>query len=207
MTSVAHQPSDLVERKQALRKEMAVVRERAHAALGGHAGDALVPLAGDLLEPGLGRVVSGFHAFASEIDCAALLAAMADAGWTTALPVVVAPRQPLVFRRWRPGEPTEAGRWAIPVPPADAPVVEPDVLLVPLLAFDRAGYRLGYGGGFYDRTLERLRGLKPVLAVGVAYSAQEVEQVPRGPEDQPLDRMLTEAGLVALAPDREDVCD
>ena len=89
---------------------------------------------------------------------APLLGQLAGEGWTTALPIVIARLgTPLEFRRWMPGEPTMPGKWDIPRPPEEAPLVKPDVLLVPLLAFDRKGYRLGYGGGFYDRTLEMLR--------------------------------------------------
>jgi 5-formyltetrahydrofolate cyclo-ligase len=84
------------------------------------------------------------------------------------------------------------GVWNIPVPPETSPELLPDVLLVPMLAFDRNGYRLGYGGGFYDRTLVKLRAIKPVVAIGVAYSAQEVPEVPRAPFDQPLDWIMTE---------------
>ena len=86
------------------------------------------------------------------------------------------------------------GMWDIPVPAETAPEVLPDVLLVPMLAFDAQGYRLGYGGGFYDRTLEKLRALKPVVAIGVAYAAQEVTEVPHGDHDQPLDLIMTEKG-------------
>ncbi|QPC43935.1 5-formyltetrahydrofolate cyclo-ligase [Kaustia mangrovi] len=189
----------LAARKKALRAQMMAARERAHGEYGGKAGEALAALAAAALGEARGRTVSGFHSYGSEIDCLPLLAAMADAGWGTCLPVVVRPREPLVFRRWRPGEPTEPGRWDIPVPRADAETVDPDILLVPLLAFDRSGYRLGYGGGFYDRTLDRLRRLKPVLAVGIAYSAQEVEAVPRGDNDEPVDLVLTEKGPVRLA--------
>ncbi|HUF44987.1 MAG TPA: 5-formyltetrahydrofolate cyclo-ligase, partial [Aestuariivirgaceae bacterium] len=110
------------------------------------------------------------------------------------LPVVVARGQPLVFRAWAPGNPTVAGIWSIPVPLESAPELEPDVLIVPMLAFDGEGYRLGYGGGFYDRTLARLRAIKPVVAVGAAFAGQEVAQVPRGPHDEPLDWIVTEHG-------------
>lgn len=143
------------------------------------------------LEP---RVVSGFKSFADEIDVLPLMARLARQGWRTALPVVVARGRPLLFRAWEPGEPTVAGPWSIPVPLATAPELEPDVLLVPMLAFDRQGFRLGYGGGFYDRTLAVLRAMKPVVAVGVAYAAQEVAELPRGPHDEPLDWILTEDG-------------
>ena len=84
------------------------------------------------------------------------------------------------------------GAWDIPVPTVDAAEVFPDVLLVPMLAFDRRGFRLGYGGGFYDRTLEKLRRLKKVVAIGVAYHAQMVDEVPVGPHDAPLDYVMTE---------------
>ena len=123
-----------------------------------------------------------------------LIARLAGEGWRTALPVVVGRNLPLVFRAWALGEPTMAGRWSIAMPLATAAEVEPDVLLVPMLAFDAAGFRLGYGGGFYDRTLAALRAVKPVIAVGVAFAAQEVAEVPRGRHDEPLDWILTEAG-------------
>jgi 5-formyltetrahydrofolate cyclo-ligase len=128
---------------------------RAHAAAGAAAGPALAAIGLDFLgrEPG---VVSGFVPFADEIDVLPLMARLAGEGWRTALPVVVGRDKPLVFRAWAPGEPTSAGAWSIPVPPDSAPEVEPDVLLVPMLAFDGAGFRLGYGGGFYDRTLAAL---------------------------------------------------
>ena len=113
-------------------------------------------------------------------------------GWRTCLPVVIAAEQPLVFRAWSPGQKLVPGMWDIPIPDDSAEEVLPDVLLVPMLAFDAKGYRLGYGGGFYDRTLEKLRALKTVTAIGVAYGAQMVDEVPRGPHDAPLDYVMTE---------------
>lgn len=144
------------------------------------------------LEPGL--VVSGFFPYKSEIDILPLLARLDSEGWITCLPVVKEERQPLIFRQWAPGEPTMPGIWDIRMPLENAPEVEPDVLLVPLLAFDAAGYRLGFGGGFYDRTLAHLREKKNITAIGVGYSGQELSLVPRGVMDQPLDYILTEAG-------------
>ena len=113
------------------------------------------------------------------------------------MPVVMGERLPLTFRAWAPGEPTQPGIWNIPVPLETAPELLPDVLLVPMLAFDRQGYRLGYGGGFYDRTLIKLCALKPIIAIGVAYADQEVEEVPRGPHDQLLDYIMTEKDTLA----------
>ena len=137
-------------------------------------------------------IVSGFIPYKSEISTIPLLNALRRNGWRTALPVVIAQDQPLVFRSWAPGEPLVPGVWDIPTPPETAAEVLPDVLLVPMLAFDRDGHRLGYGGGFYDRTLEKLRRLKKVIAIGVAYQAQMVDRVPRGEYDAPLDFVMTE---------------
>jgi 5-formyltetrahydrofolate cyclo-ligase len=141
-----------------------------------------------------GQIVSGFFPFKSEIDVLPLLARLRSEGWITCLPIVHRQREPLIFRQWAPGERTVPGIWGIPMPEAGAAEVEPDVLLVPLLAFDRKGHRLGYGGGFYDRTLTHLRGKKRVTAIGVAYSGQEMSQVPSGTMDERLDYILTEAG-------------
>ncbi len=143
------------------------------------------------------RVVSGFHPYQSEADIRPLLGKLAGEGWTTALPIVLAKGLPLMFRRWLPGEPTVSGKWNIQQPPESSPEVEPDVLLVPLLAFDRAGYRLGYGGGFYDRTLEKLRKVKPVVAIGIGFALQEVAAVPHDDLDQRLDFIMTDREVIA----------
>ena len=138
------------------------------------------------------NVVSAFHPYQSEIDTRLLLGKLAGEGWTTCLPIVLGKGLPLEFRRWLPGEPLTRGVWGIERPQDTSPLVEPDVLILPLLAFDRQGFRLGYGGGFYDRTLEKLRILKNIVAIGVGYSGQEVGAVPHGAHDQPLDYMMTE---------------
>jgi 5-formyltetrahydrofolate cyclo-ligase len=145
------------------------------------------------------KSVSGFYPYQSEADIRPLLGRLAGQGWTTALPVVLGKNLPLIFRRWLPGEPTVAGKWNIQVPPESAPLVEPDVLLVPMLAFDRAGYRLGYGGGFYDRTLEELRRKKPIVAIGIAYALQEIKDVPHDALDQKLDYVFTEREVIKCA--------
>lgn len=150
----------------------------------------IMPKAGD-------SVVSAFFPYQSEIDTRLLLGKLAGEGWTTCLPIVIGQGEPLVFRRWMPGEPTVPGIWNIPRPTDEAEIVEPDVLMVPMLAFDRKGFRLGYGGGFYDRTLEALRKKKEIVAIGLAYSAQEVERVPHAAHDQPLDFVMTEKGVFA----------
>lgn len=144
-------------------------------------------------------VVSGFHPFKSEIDVLPLLARLTSEGWATALPIVKAERQPLIFRQWAPGEPTVPGVWGIPMPAEDAPEVEPDVLLVPLLGFDRWGYRLGYGGGFFDRTLAALA--KKPLAIGISYERARLETIHPQHWDIPMDYVVTERGVYRRDPE------
>lgn len=180
---------DLAELKKLARREAAGIRAEAHGRLKETAGEALAErgLPGELA-PG---AVSGFMPYKSEISTIPLLNRLLREGWVTALPVVLGEGLPLEFRAWAPGERLAPGVWDIPIPEA-AVEVFPDVLLVPGLLYDRKGYRLGYGGGFYDRTLVKLRRMKPVTAIGVAYHAQLVDEVPRGDYDQPLDFIMTE---------------
>lgn len=191
---------DILLKKSKNEMRESALEERAglEAAFGEWAAERATRHALALIEQFPDAVVSGYHPFGSEIDCLPLLEALAEAGHATCLPVVVEKGAPLVFRRWRPGDATVAGVHGIPVPPESAEVVAPDLLIVPLLAFDMRGYRLGYGGGFYDRTLASLRAEREVTAVGFAFAGQEVEEVPEGPQDQPLDWIITEGGARAF---------
>ncbi len=143
------------------------------------------------------RIVSAFSPIRDEPDALALLQALAAEGFATALPVTVANGAPLIFRLWSPGAPTVVGALGILEPSPDARAVDPDLLFVPLAAFDRRGHRIGYGAGHYDRTLKRLRAAGPVRAVGVAYSVCEVAAVPDAAHDEPLDFILTEREWIA----------
>jgi 5-formyltetrahydrofolate cyclo-ligase len=145
-----------------------------------------------------GLIVSGFMPLGSEVNPLPLMRRLAEQGARLALPAVTGRGVPLVMRAWAFGEPLSSGVWGIREPGAEAPEVEPDVLLVPLLAFDRAGRRLGYGGGYYDRTLALLRARRPVAAVGVGSAAQEVPCVPATPRDALLDLVLTERDAIDL---------
>ncbi len=138
------------------------------------------------------RVVSVFYPLRDEPDTLLLLSALAEKGFMTALPVVVGRRSALIFRLWRPGEPTRAGAMSIREPVEEAPVVEPDLLFVPLACFDRRGHRIGYGAGYYDRTLANLRAMKSVRAIGVGYGVCEVAAAPYETHDQTLDAVVTE---------------
>jgi 5-formyltetrahydrofolate cyclo-ligase len=132
----------------------------------------------------------------SELDLLPTLTAVAASGRRCALPSVVSRDAPLEFREWTPGDRLVRAAFGTSEPEPDRPIHRPAILLVPLLAFDMRGSRLGYGGGFYDRTLAALRGATGrVFAIGVAFGAQEMEDVPVECFDQPLDAVATEAGI------------
>jgi 5-formyltetrahydrofolate cyclo-ligase len=182
------------EEKRAARTRALARRAEAFAAHGATAGESLAAHGLAFLQTAPGAIVSGFSAIRDEIDPAALLARLGGAGYRLCLPVMQGRGLPLVFRAWSPGDAMGKVQWGIAEPLPDKPVLEPDVVLVPLLAFDATGHRLGYGGGFYDRTLARLRAIKPVVAVGVAYDELKVDAVPHRVYDQPLDWVLTPSG-------------
>lgn len=142
-----------------------------------------------------GLVVSAYWPFRAEPDLKPLLARLAERGARTALPVVVAKGQPLQFRAWKTGDPIERGVWNIPIPAADAQVVIPDVTIAPVVGFDPLCYRLGYGGGFFDRTLAALLPHRPRL-FGVGYELQAIPTIHPQPYDIPMDAVVTEARVV-----------
>jgi 5-formyltetrahydrofolate cyclo-ligase len=145
-----------------------------------------------------GAIVAGFMPMKSEINPLPLMRKLADAGARLALPVVAGQGKPLIMRAWAFGEPLAAGVWGIREPQPAAPAVAPDILIVPLLAFDRAGHRIGYGAGYYDMTIAALRARQAVVAIGVAFAAQEIAAVPATPHDAPLDLVLTEREVIDL---------
>jgi len=174
--------------KEAARKQAFAVRKAAYVAGQGQAAALLA----DLLSAHHGRALAGYMPMRTEIDP---LPAMAAHQGPVCVPVIIGPGQPLRFREWTPGAAMIEGAFGALIP-AEGPWVDPEVLIVPLLAFDARGYRLGYGGGFYDRTLEALRARGPRLAIGFAFAAQQVPEVPIDATDQRLDALVTEQGLV-----------
>ncbi|NWH07273.1 MAG: 5-formyltetrahydrofolate cyclo-ligase [Alphaproteobacteria bacterium] len=138
-----------------------------------------------------GLVAAAYYPIGSEADCRPLMLALHARGVRLALPVAMGPARPLAFRRWRPGQGLRAGVLGVPEPLGGGPVL-PDLLIVPLLAFDARGFRLGQGGGYYDRTLAQLRRRKRIVAVGLAFAAQELDEVPADMHDAPLDVIVTE---------------
>lgn len=143
-------------------------------------------------------IVSGYHALGSEMDPAPLLARFRAAGALTALPVAKDRESPLSFRAWSPGDTLIPDGFGIPSPDPDAPEVTPSLVIAPVLAFDRAGGRLGQGAGHYDRTIAALRKRLPVFVLGLAYTGQEVAALPLEPHDIPLDAILTENGYIPV---------
>jgi len=181
----------LDEVKAAARKAAFVRRAEAHRTAGpGRCGVLSSVLAGYRGVP-----VSGYMPIRTEIPPLAAMAEAAAHG-VVGVPVIEAAGEPLRFAEWEEGGNMVPGPFGAEVPEVCRWMV-PEILIVPLLAFDRRGQRLGYGGGFYDRTLARLRTMGPVLAVGFAYAAQEVEEVPVEETDQPLDMIVTEREVIS----------
>ncbi len=139
-------------------------------------------------------VVAGYWTCREEADPRPLMEVLARKGHPLVLPRIVRRMAPLEFRRWIEGDPMRPNTFGIPEPLANAQIVTPSILLVPMLAFDPAGYRLGYGGGYYDRTLAALRAEHNVIAVGIAYAGQEIPDAAHRDYDQPLDAIVTEKG-------------
>jgi 5-formyltetrahydrofolate cyclo-ligase len=143
-----------------------------------------------------GAIVAGYSPIRSEIDPVPLMQSLAARGAELALPVIIARDEPLLFRAWDTANALVAGSLGILEPSPDALQLIPDILLVPLAAFDRAGHRIGYGAGHYDRTFARLRGIKPFTAIGLAFDTQEIGTIPMQPHDVALDYVLTETRVI-----------
>jgi 5-formyltetrahydrofolate cyclo-ligase len=183
------------DQKAALRLATIALRDEVPAAKRQAAANAIAarPLP---VEVKPGTIVSGFSMLRSEVNPAPLMRKFAEAGAQLALPVIVGRGHALIMRAWHFGAPSQAGIWGIREPMPDAPEVAPDILIVPLACFDRAGHRIGYGNGYYDMTLRALRARKKIVAIGVAFALQEIPQVPATERDEPLDLVLTEKEVI-----------
>jgi len=184
--------------KQQLREQARARRAELARALPDFA--ARIAAFADELSFPLGANIAGTWPIRDEADPSALMTALAAKGHSLALPCIIAREEPLQFRKWSERDATIVNLFGIAEPLEDAEVVAPQVVLVPMLAFDADGYRLGYGGGYYDRTLASLREAGMVLAVGIAYAGQEVPRLPRKPHDEKLDLILTEKGVRRFTP-------
>jgi 5-formyltetrahydrofolate cyclo-ligase len=185
--------------KSRLAENMRAVRREAHRGAGRDAAEAIRQSLGDARKQGLvidaDYIVSGYWPIRDELDIRRLLTGLHEEGMVCALPLVEGPDRPLQFRRWRPGDILEQRPFGLSEPSIAAPEMTPRIVLTPLLAVDPGGNRLGYGGGYYDRTLHELRQREPVTAVGICFEAQRVADVPHDRNDQPLDWIVTEKGV------------
>jgi len=192
-------PDELIvdDLKKTIRRDAVARRDGLPAAERAEAAEAIAarpfPI---VIKPG--TVVSGFSALKTEISPVPLMRALANQGAQLALPVVAGKGKPLIMRAWSFGEPLDSGVWGIREPKPEAPEVAPDILIVPLLAFDRTGNRIGYGAGYYDMTIGKLRAMKPTVAIGIAFAAQQIDAVPVTPRDARLDLVLTEREIIDL---------
>lgn len=187
---------DIMQAKKQLRKIMLAQRAAMSADERKAQSVRLAELAPRALGIEAGTVVSAFLSIGDELSSEPLLDALHAAGSILCLPVMQGKGKPLLFRAYRPGDALDTAIWGIHEPKSDQMEREPQLLLVPLLAFDMAGWRLGYGGGFYDRTLRAARARRSVRALGLAFDEQKVDAVPHLDYDEPLDGVLTPSGLI-----------
>lgn len=177
--------------------ELRTLALAARAALDdGERADAAIAAAGHFFESVVLResdVVAAYWRIRSEIDCQPILIRLMDSQQTVVLPAVMGAEEPLDLRVWEQGASLYQSGFGTLAPSELAPRAEPDIVIMPLLGFDSRGTRLGYGGGYYDRTLASMK-KKPKL-IGLAFAAQELDHIPREPHDVPLDAIVTEAGV------------
>ncbi|HET8543515.1 MAG TPA: 5-formyltetrahydrofolate cyclo-ligase [Pseudolabrys sp.] len=145
-----------------------------------------------------GMIISGFSPMKTEINPLPLMRKAAQLGARLALPAIAGRGKPLIMRAYAFGDELARGQWGIREPKAEAPEVAPDILIVPLAAFDRAGHRIGYGAGYYDMTINALRAKKKAVAMGIAFAAQEIASIPATDRDARLDFVLTEREVIDL---------
>ena len=191
--------TDLLLIKDELRRALRAKRRDLAALIPDAAERASVQLPVEALPPF--AVVAGYHALGAELSPWPTLRRLEAAGARIVLPVAPAPHAPLVFRAFAPDQALEPDAAKIPSPTESAEALTPDLVLAPLIAFDREGYRLGQGGGYYDRTLAALRVAGRLFVIGLAYAGQEVDRIPRDAHDQPLDAILTESGYHRIRKD------
>lgn len=193
--------------KAALREPAKARRATLHQALAATAPpavrDAFLATPALAAEVVAGRSASGYWPIASELDPRPLLTHLHECGLVCGLPATVAPESPLAFRRWTPQTALVATGYGTMAPPDSAPMLTPELVLVPLLAVDRRGMRLGYGAGYYDMSLRALRARGRVVAVGLAYAGQMIDAVPAGDGDERLDWLVSEHGAVRFEADAE----
>jgi len=186
--------------KNALRQYARTVRKKQHRTQGDQQAAISQMFLGNF-DVDAPQTIAGYWPTGSEISDIELLSRLDAANWTVLLPIIEAPDRPLIFAPWQRGAAMVEGRYGIMTPPSVESLVIPNIVLVPLLAFDAAGHRLGQGGGYYDRTLASLRKQAEIVAVGLAYDGQQIDKLPRQDHDEPLDMVITETRLLEFRRD------
>ena len=187
--------TNIADQKSALRAAALALRDALPAAERQAAAETIVARPFPVtIKPGV--IVSGFMPMKTEINPIPLLCMLSAAGAQLALPAIAGRGKALIMRAWTFGLPLKSGQWGIREPMPEAPEVAPDILIVPLACFDRAGHRIGYGAGYYDMTINALRAKKQVVAIGIAFAAQEISRVPATERDARLDLVLTEREVI-----------
>ncbi len=187
---------DLKNIKANLRKDASSIRKQAYKNDDGSAIFRIQAFFIDNIKLTSNTVISAFLPIGSEIDLRPMLSDLSEDNHIITLPCVVGDNMPLLFRHWQLGDPLIKESFGTMAPKNNAIEYIPDILLVPMLAFDNQGYRLGYGGGFYDRSLEKIRAVKKITAIGVAYGEQQIDKIPHDHHDQPLDMIITDEGII-----------
>ena len=191
------------EQKKRFRTEAKVARLQAfHQAP--NAGEQIAQQLLNLALPAAANI-SAFWPLAEELDTLPLLHSMHQQGHQMLLPVMLGAGKPLAFATWAPGDLLKEAAFKTLEPRDDKERMEPNIMLCPLLAFDRRGYRMGYGGGFYDRSIAQLQEQGDLLTIGIAFAAQEVAEIPTGEYDMPLDMIVTEQEMIRIAPDTKQL--
>ncbi|MFM8646849.1 MAG: 5-formyltetrahydrofolate cyclo-ligase [Methylocystis sp.] len=187
-------------RRHSLARRDLVTHEEAHQAaqeLAKNSLSCLKPIIA--LYPSTNPLISLYWPIRSEINTRPLIDALSLQGHTISLPIMHRVKQPLVFRKFEPGDELVKGPYGLSEPADNKALIEPDIIFAPLAAFDRRGFRLGYGGGIYDATFTKLRNRKNITAIGLAYALQEIDQVPTEPHDQRLDYLITEREIISFS--------
>ena len=180
--------------KDSLRKRAHVERATLYERHGS-IGEVLAKNFSAEVDCGEGSCVAGYVPIRSEVDPRSILCRLSDEGWDCALPTISEGREDIIFRNWQIGDELTIGPYGIPEPGRSQPEVSPDLLLVPMLAYDEFGHRLGYGAGYYDRALARLRGQGDVVVVGLAYAGCKIDPIAADFHDEMMDLVVTEEGV------------
>lgn len=193
---------ELRERKKHLRVSTRAVRREIHTRHGREFAEEIRTNFIQALNIMPQTTFGAYYPIGAEVNCRPLMDTLHAMGHTISLPVITGATDPLIYRMYKSGDQLEKGGFGTPQPCDYMPVVVPDILIIPMMGYSDKGYRLGYGSGFFDRTIELIRKQKPMKAIGLAYSGQRIDDMPVEAHDQKLDLIITEKGTVKIRQSR-----